>query len=43
MKWKKLHWESYFNSNERLAGLRKSINILSIMGDHNQAIWAIGY
>lgn len=36
-----LHWELYFNSNERFASLRMSIHILSILSDHNQVIWAI--
>lgn len=36
-----LQWEFHFNSNGRPAGLRKSINVLSIMSDHNQAIWTI--
>ena len=36
-----LRWEFYFNSNGRPAGLGKSINVFSIMTDHNQAIWTI--
>ena len=36
-----LRWEFYFNSNGRPEGLGKSINVFSIMTDHNQAIWTI--